>query len=141
MCKENEELNHTYTSSDGVEFKSNFDLEEYLSVDSKCNSCFNQGKCTDKRELIDLGIVDNMDAEIRSCKSYKERLVFENESKQIKAATYDPESLILTIDYGKADYNYFEVPEGVIKPFTEADSPGSFAHNITKQNFRCEKVV
>ena len=62
-------------------------------------------------------------------------------SKSVDAYRYDPQTLTLRIQYKSGPtWDYFNVPQSMIKELEEDPSFGSYLHHNIKKNFQAQKV-
>lgn len=64
-----------------------------------------------------------------------------NESKCVANVDYDPESLVLTIEFqARGTYRYTEVPLDVFVDFSTAGSQGKYFNNYIRDQYSYERV-
>ncbi len=62
-------------------------------------------------------------------------------SSDIKSIGYDPDNLILEIEFlSGGTYRYFGIPPHLHKEFMHADSKGKFLHAFIKFSYRYQRV-
>ncbi len=63
------------------------------------------------------------------------------DSRAIRSAAYDPELLILEIEFINGSiYHYYRVPSATYQQFCEADSKGIFVNQSIKPNFEYREI-
>jgi hypothetical protein len=66
---------------------------------------------------------------------------FPIDSSAIRSAAYDPELLILEIEFSNGGiYHYYRVPPATYQQFCAADSKGAFVNQSIKPNFECREI-
>lgn len=61
-------------------------------------------------------------------------------SNHIQGISYDPEELLLTVQFRKSTYVYKGVPEDIATGFENALSAGSYLNEMIKPTYEFERV-
>lgn len=61
-------------------------------------------------------------------------------SSNLVAVGYDPQTMILRIQFKSGIYDYYEVPESIFDGLLSSSSKGSYHHSFIKSSFRYKRI-